>query len=135
MAGLTATASLTWTGDLRFDATAGSSALVLDGRREAGPSPIDALAMAIAGCMAIDVVDIVKKGRHDLRGLETRITAERAADPPRRFVSVALHFVVDGPVPEAAVERALELSREKYCSVWQTCRQDIPLAMTFEIRD
>ena len=90
--------------------------------------------MAVAGCMAVDVADIITKGRHELRGLTARLTAERAADPPRRFVSVSLHFEIDGPVPEAAVERALQLSRDKYCSVWQTCRQDIPLSTTFEVR-
>lgn len=134
MAGPTASATLTWTGDLRFDAVAGHAALVIDGQSKAGPSPIDALAMAVAGCMAVDVVDIITKGRHELRGLTTRLTAERAADPPRRFVRVALHFEIDGPVPEAAIERALQLSRDKYCSVWQTCRQDIPLTTTFEVR-
>lgn len=134
MAGPTATASLTWTHDLQFDARSGQTALTIDSRGVAGPSPIDALALALAGCMAIDVVDIVTKGRHPLRGLTATLTAERAAEPPRRFVSVALHFVVTGEVPAAALERALQLSRDKYCSVWQSMRQDIPLATTYEVR-
>ena len=92
------------------------------------------MVVALAGCMAIDVVDIVTKGRHDLRGLSATLTANRAAEPPRRFVAVALHFVVTGEVPEAAVERALQLSRDKSCSVWQTLRQDIPFATTYEVR-
>lgn len=134
MAGPTATAELTWTDDLQFDARSGQTALTIDSRGAAGPSPIDALALALAGCMAIDVVDIVTKGRHPLRGLTATLTAERAAEPPRRFVNVALHFVVTGDVPAAALERALQLSRDKYCSVWQSMRQDIPLATTYEVR-
>jgi len=84
--------------------------------------------------MAVDVVDIVQKGRHPLRGLSASLTAQRAAEPPRRFVKVDLHFVVDGDVPPAAIERALQLSRDKYCSVWQTLRQDLPFTTTYEVR-
>jgi putative redox protein len=84
--------------------------------------------------MAIDVVDIVVKGRHELSGLSANLAATRADEPPRRFVAVTLHFVVTGAVPPAAIERALQLSKEKYCSVWQTLRQDIPFTTTYEVR-
>ena len=134
MTGPTTTAVLTWTRDLVFDARSGPSSLTIDGRSVAGPNPVEALAIALAGCMAVDVVDIVTKGRHDLRGLSASLAAERAADSPRRFVKVELHFVVTGDVPVTAVRRALALSREKYCSVWQTLRQDIPFATTCEVR-
>jgi putative redox protein len=134
MAGPITTASLTWTRDLQFEASSGHSSLIIDSQGKAGPSPIDALALALAGCMAVDVVDIVTKGRHHLRGLTATLTANRAEEPPRRFVAVALHFVVSGDVPEAAIERALQLSKDKYCSVWQTLRQDIPFATTYEAR-
>ena len=127
------TATLTWTHDLQFDARSGRAALTIDGRGVAGPSPVEALAVAVAGCMAIDVVDIVTKGRHPIEGLSVALTAERAAEPPRRFVNVALHFTVKGNVPTAAVDRALQLSRDKYCSVWQTVRQDVPLETTYEV--
>jgi putative redox protein len=133
MAALTTTASLTWTRDLQFDATSGQSTLTIDSRGIAGPSPVEALALALAGCMAIDVVDIVTKGRHAIAGLSATLTAERAAEPPRRFVNVALHFTVSGDVPAAALDRALQLSRDKYCSVWQTLRQDIPFTTTYEV--
>jgi putative redox protein len=134
MAAQPTTALLTWTQDLQFDASSGQTSLTIDSRGIAGPSPVEALALALAGCMAIDVVDIVTKGRHPLRGLTASLSAERAAEPPRRFVSVALHFVLTGEVPIAAVERALQLSRDKYCSVWQSMRQDIPLDTTYEVR-
>lgn len=89
--------------------------------------------MALAGCMAIDVADIVIKGRHPLRALEAKISGERAQDPPRRFTRFTLHFVVTGDVPAHAVERAIQLSRDKYCSVWHSLRQDIDLNTSFEV--
>jgi putative redox protein len=131
---LTASATLEWRRDLQFDAQTGESTLVIDGDGRAGPSPVEALAVALAGCMAIDVVDIVRKGRHDLRGLTASLTAERAPDPPRRFVNVTLHFVITGDVPATAIDRAVQLSRDKYCSVWHTLRQDLPLTTTYEVR-
>lgn len=133
MAAPTTSTTLVWTRDLQFAATTGATTLTLDSKGLAGPSPVDALAMALAGCMAIDVVDIVTKGRHPLTALTASLTATRAADPPRRFVSVTLHFAMTGAVPDAVVERALQLSRDKYCSVWQSLRQDIEFVTTFEV--
>ena len=89
--------------------------------------------MALAGCMAVDVADIVIKGRHPLRTLAADLTAERAPEPPSRFTAVALHFRVGGDVPPHAVERAIALSHEKYCSVWHSLRQDIGFETSFEV--
>lgn len=127
------TAALTWTGDLRFAATAGSVSLTVDGKGADGPSPMQALALGLAGCMAIDVVDILQKGRHPLTGLEAALSGTRDEEPPRRFVSITLHYTVRGEVPAAAVERAIQLSRDKYCSVWHSLRQDTEFLTTFEV--
>ena len=89
--------------------------------------------MALAGCMAIDVADIVVKGRHPLTSLEVRIAGDRREDPPRRVVSLRVHFLIGGAVPQHAIQRAIDLSREKYCSVWHSLRQDITLETTFEV--
>lgn len=126
--------TLTWQGDLRFRAVTGANEIIFDSESQAGPSPPQAVAMALAGCMAIDLADIVIKGRHPLTALEARLAGERAEDPPRRFTRFTLHFVVTGAVPEHAVERAIRLSRDKYCSVWHSLRQDIQLDTTFEVR-
>jgi putative redox protein len=126
-------ATLVWQGDLRFRASSGNNGIILDSDSEAGPSPPQALAMALAGCMAIDVADIVIKGRYPLAAMEARIIGERAPDPPRRFTRFTLHFSLRGDVPAHAVERAIQLSRDKYCSVWHSLRQDIPLETTFEL--
>ena len=128
------TATLVWKGALIFEARSGDRTLTMDGHSKAAPSPVEALAMALAGCMSVDVADIVTKGRHSLTALETSIVGERVADQPRRFTGFTMHFIVIGAVPVAAVERAIQLSHDKYCSVWHSLRQDITFASTFEIR-
>ncbi len=130
---ITTTAELTWDADLRFTARSGASQLVIDSNSQQGPSPMQTLAMSLAACMAIDVVDIIKKGRHELRGLRVTFTGLRAPEPPKRFEDITLHYIVEGSVPAAAVDRAIALSREKYCSVWHSMRQDIALTVTHEI--
>jgi len=126
-------AELVWAGDEKFGATSGSTAIVIDGDAVAGPSPMQLLAQAIAGCMAIDVVLILKKGRHPLEALRVSCSGDRAPDPPRRYTSINLAFNVTGAVPAAAVERAIALSRETYCSVWHSVRQDIDFTVTFDV--
>ena len=119
------TAELIWSEGLRFGATSGPNAIVIDGDGAAGPSPMQLAAFGLAGCMAADVVSILQKGRQPLTGLRASFSGERAPDPPRRFVRITLHFHISGAVPTDAVERAIALSREKYCSVWHSFRQDI----------
>ena len=127
------TATLTWQGDLKFRAVTPRAEIILDSDSTAGPSPPEALAMALAGCMAIDVADIIVKGRHPLKALEATVVGERRDEPPRHFIHFTLHFIVGGAVPERAIQRAIDLSREKYCSVWHSLRQDITLETTFEV--
>jgi putative redox protein len=128
-----AVVDLIWTGNLEFAASVSRSALIIDSAGAAGPSPVETLGAALAGCMSVDLVHILTKGRHELRGLRTKLVADRAPDDPHRFVHVALSFVIEGDVPRDAVERAIQLSREKYCSVWHSMRQDIDLRVTFEL--
>jgi putative redox protein len=122
-----------WEGGLRFRGRAGERTLELDGDSRAAVSPVEALALALAGCMASDVVHILVKGRTELKGLTARLVAERAPEDPRRLVSVDLRFLVRGDVPASKVERAIALSREKYCSVWHSLRRDIGFTTSFEV--
>jgi putative redox protein len=124
---------LAWSGDLRFAGRSGDVELVLDGDGKAGPSPVQALAFALAGCMAADVVEILLKGRLPLRGLTAHLAASRAPTPPRRLVAVELRFRVSGDVPADRVARAIALSRETYCSVWHSLRPDVAFTTSFEI--
>jgi putative redox protein len=125
---------LTWQGGLRFEARAGEHRLILDSEHQAGLSPTQALAASLAGCMAIDVVDVLRKGRFPLNGLDVRLVSERRGEPPRYVTRVAFHFVVRGDVPPDRVERAIELSRERYCSVWHSLRPDIAFHASFEVQ-
>lgn len=125
--------TLTWQGERRFTSEFRGKTEIVDGDSVAGPSPVESLSLALAGCMGVDVADIVRKGRHDLRGLTAELVAERAPEPPSRFTAVTLHFRLEGDVPATAVERAIALSHEKYCSVWHSLRQDIALATSFEV--
>ena len=126
-------ADLLWRDGLCFDATSARVATVIDGDSNAGASPVQMLVLALAGCMSADVVDIVRKGRHPLTGFSARIVAERAPQPPTRIVRAELIFRLRGDVPAAVVERAIALSRDKYCSVWHSFREDIELTTSFDI--
>ena len=125
--------TITWQGERRFAADFRGVPVTMDGDSTAGPSPVEALGLALASCMGVDVADILRKGRHDLRALTTELVAERAPEPPSRFTAVDLRFRITGDVPAAAVERAIALSHEKYCSVWHTLRQDLPLTTSYEV--
>jgi putative redox protein len=124
---------LIWEHDLVFAGTSGDLTMTLDSASKAGPSPMQALAFALAGCMAMDVVHVLKKGRHDLRGMRADLVGTRANEDPRRFTAITLKYTITGTVPEPQVERAIALSREKYCSVWHSLRQDITFDVTFSV--
>jgi len=127
------TLELTWERELIFHGVSAGATLTLDSAGQAGPSPVQALALALAACMGMDVVHILRKGRFDLRGLRISLVAERAQQDPHRITSVTVDVAVTGDVPEAQVKRAIELSHDKYCSVWHSMRQDIPFTSRFTI--
>ena len=92
-------AALTWSRELRFAARSGNALLEMDGGGKAGVTPVQALALALLGCMSTDVVHILTKARLPLSGLEARFSGVRASADPRRFTSIRLHFHVVGDVP------------------------------------
>ena len=124
---------LAWDRELRFTVRAGEAEFALDGNQTTGPSPMQALAAALAGCMAVDLVLILSKGRQPPVALQARLIGERAQTEPRRFQRIQLHYMVQGTVAVGAIERAIALSRDKYCSVWHSLREDIDLQITYEI--
>ena len=127
------TLELIWEHDLVFNGRSGEASMVLDSAGVAGPSPVQALALALAGCMGMDVVHILRKGRLDLQGLKISMSAERAQEDPHRITAVAIDFTVTGDVPKEQVQRAIDLSHEKYCSVWHSMRQDIAFTTTLSV--
>src|SRR6516225_8603968 len=102
--------------------TESGHAFVMDGApegggRNLGPRPMETVLAGAGGCTAYDVVLILKRGRHAVTGVQVRATAERAQEDPKVFTHLHLHFVVTGrALPSAAVERAIAMSHEKYCS-------------------
>ncbi len=127
------TLEIVWERDLIFGGRSGDATMVLDSAGQAGPSPVQALAFALAGCMGMDVVHILTKGRYQLRGLKVSLTAERAQENPHRVTAVTIEFVVTGQVPKDQIQRAIDLSHEKYCSVWHSMRQDIRIESRFTV--
>ena len=124
-----------WTGTgLEFVARgrAGREMLV-DGNTQSAVSPVETLAIALASCMAADIVDIAGKMRLSIGSLDVKASGMRNPEPPRRYLSMKVVFTVGGVSDEDApkLERALDLSREKYCSVLHTLRQD--LEVEFEL--
>jgi putative redox protein len=124
---------LVWERELVFSGTSGSIGMTLDSAASEGPSPMQALAFGLAGCMAMDVVHILQKGRHDLRGLRAELSGARAPETPHRFTAITLHYTVNGDIAVDVVARAIELSREKYCSVWHSLRTDIDFRITHTV--
>jgi putative redox protein len=123
--------SLDWHGDLKFASSAGSPAIELHSSTPGVTSPPQALAYAVMACMAMDIVHVIQKGRHPMTGLTITLKGRRAEEHPRRFVSMEIHFAVRGSVPDHVIERAIDLSRNKYCSVWNTIRPDVELSTSF----
>lgn len=124
---------LKWDEGLRFTATGKGQTWTLDGRNEVAPGPVVIMASALAGCMSIDLVHILTKGRHKVVSLEAEFTGQRADADPKRFTRIELLFKLKTAAPIDAVERAIDLSREKYCSVWQSMRQDIEFVTSVEL--
>ena len=124
-----------WEGGMRYrGGRPGAAALRVDGEREAAPSPVEALLVALGSCAAIDVVEILSKRRTPPAELRVRLEFSRAAEPPRRLTEVRLHFSVASDSELHHVERAVELSFRKYCSVASSLAPDTELSWSAEVR-
>lgn len=137
--------TVSWTGGLNtrsgmgFVAETGSGhTLMMDGAPDAdkpengglnlAPRPLETVLAGTGGCTAYDVVLILKRGRHAVQGCTVKLSAERAETDPKVFTKIQMHFTVTGKgIPAAAVERAIAMSHDKYCSA------SIMLAKTAEI--
>ena len=130
-------ASIRHAGDEYFIATSPSGhSQILDtkGSRKTAASPVELLLMSLAACTAADVISILKKKRQDVVDYVAEIDGNRRDDHPRGFTSFHIHHIVHGrSVSERAVERAIELSEEKYCSVAATVRPAAEITTSFEI--
>ncbi len=134
-------AKVTWNHDMSFTGVgAGSEILVPIGSRPApdqpaeGTSPMEMVLMAMAGCTAMDVISILKKKRQDVTGFEVRVHGDRAEQHPRVYTHITLEYVVTGRhVEEAAVQRSIQLSLEKYCSVHAMLSKAVPIEHSYRV--
>jgi putative redox protein len=126
--------TVSWTGQGKvFEGRTGTAApMFIDGDSQEGPSPTEALLMALAACMAIDVNVILQKGRVPLEDLTVDVSGVRAPDPPQRFLSLRIVVKAEGPREEdrPKLERAVQLSRDRYCSVFHTLRTDLEVEIS-----
>jgi putative redox protein len=128
-----------------FVAETGSGhTLVMDGAPDAArpenggqnlaPRPMETVLVGTGGCTAYDVVLILKRGRHDVRGCTVKLTSERAETDPKVFTQIHMHFTVTGlNIPESAVERAIAMSHEKYCSASIMLGKTAAITTSFEV--
>ncbi|UZG43835.1 OsmC family protein [Caldimonas thermodepolymerans] len=125
---------------MAFSAETGSGhLLMMDGAPDGGgrnlaPRPMETVLAGTGGCTAYDVVLILKRGRHDVRGCQVQVEAERAETDPKVFTKIHMHFVVTGRgLPEAAVQRAIQMSHDKYCSASIMLGKTAAITTSYEI--
>jgi putative redox protein len=115
---------LRWSGEgLAFEGgPEGGVQIGVDSDGASGQTPMQLLLMSLAGCMGVDVLMILQKSRVPVETLEVEVTGVRAETPPKRYVSVELVYRITGPSQDdqAKLDRAIELSRDRYCSVLHT---------------
>lgn len=128
-------ARLEWHGGHRFEASTAHATTVLEsGENRTGLSPMETMLAAVAGCMAIDVVDILGKMRKPAAAYAIECEGWRRDELPRRFTRIRLTHVVSGAeVDEASVRRAVELSQEKYCSAMASLHPEIEVENVVQI--
>lgn len=127
---------------MTFVAESGSGhAVVVDaapdvGGRDLGPRPMELVLMGTGACSAIDVVHILRKARQPITGCVVELDSERAAEDPKVFTRIHLHYVVTGKgLSTAQVERAIKLSKDKYCSATIMLAKTAEITFDFEVRE
>lgn len=116
---MTMNVSVSWDGDERFKATTESGFdVMIDRDLKQGPRPMELILVGLGGCTSVDVMSILRKARQDVVGCEVQVAAERADAVPAVFTKIHVKFIVTGrKLKAAAVERAVKLSADQYCSV------------------
>ena len=105
-----------------------------NGGQNLAPRPMETVLAGTGGCTAYDVVLILKRGRHDVRGCSVKLTSERAATDPKVFTKIHMHFTVTGKaIAPAAVERAVAMSHDKYCSATIMLAKTAEVTTSFEV--
>lgn len=127
-----------WKGEMLFEgATESGNRIMFDGdsRHSGGPSPMEAVLMALCGCTSVDIVSILQKKRQPFTSLTVSATAEQAPESPRYFTRIRLVYQVGGKVSRKAVEDAVGLSKNKYCSVSAILEKAAEIEFVIEYAD
>ncbi len=125
-----------WVDQQRFVGESGSAhALVMDGDKKTGNSPMELVLIGLCGCTGYDVASILTKKREPFTSLEVHATAERAPEPPAVYTTIKLIYRVGGRVSRKAVEDAVRLSKEKYCSVSAMLEKTATITAEIELSD
>lgn len=134
-------ARIKWNEGVSFIAESGSGhAIVLDGAPEAGgrnlgPRPMELILMGAGGCSAFDVVQILKKARQPIVDCQIEISAERAPTDPKVFTQIHFHYVIVGEnINPVHIERAISLSKDKYCSASVMLGKTADITADYEVR-
>jgi putative redox protein len=130
------TSKVQWIGGQKFVAVSPSGhTLAMDSDRTSntGPGPMELLLMALGACTATDIVIILEKKRQKLESLEVICSGERAADYPQVWNKLEILFRLRGKMDEGGVQRAIQLSQEKYCSVAATLNKSAEMTWRYEI--
>jgi putative redox protein len=129
-------AKSTWISDQCFEAVSTSGhKIVVDGEHKSGNSPMELVLIGLCGCTGYDVVSILRKKREPFTSLEVKAEAERATSPPQVYTEIRLTYKVGGKVSHKAVEDAVRLSEEKYCSVAAMLSKTAKITYTIEYSD
>ena len=105
-----------------------------NGGANMAPRPMETVLAGTGGCTAYDVVLILKRGRHNVQGCSVKLTTERAETDPKVFTKIHMHFVVKGQgIPASAVERAIAMSHDKYCSASIMLGKTADITTSFEV--
>ncbi|WP_085992872.1 OsmC family protein [Oceanobacillus senegalensis] len=105
------------------------------GGENSGARPTEFLLNAVAGCTGIDIISILKKMRLEPTAFQMDVKGERADDHPKRFTKIHIHYALDGDLPEDKVERAINLSKDKYCSVSHSLNAEITVSYSLNGAD
>lgn len=129
--------TLTWEKELIFNGrTQEGYEIDFDAHVQWGCKPTDALLLSLAGCMGIDTVMFLQKMRMELQSFRMEVTGERNPMPPQYFKAVEIILHIEGKnLNPAKVERAVSLSHEKYCSVYNSLRQDIKVDIKYVLNE
>ncbi|MEH7076484.1 OsmC family protein [Neobacillus drentensis] len=98
------------------------------GGENTGPRPTELLLQAVAGCTGIDIISILQKMRLEPTAFQMDVKGERAEEHPKRFTSINIHYALDGELPEDKVVRAIQLSKDRYCSVSHSLNAEITVS-------